>query len=131
MQVIAGDVRRPRRESWSRLRGQIDERLGHGTLAVLLRFLLGLFFLHGLGRFLLGFLLDIGAFTHDDRSSRGGLKLDCVRRSSGVRSPVDGIFGDAALKTHFTASVSSLIEVAAPVDIRNAWCRSDTTCRPK
>ena len=37
---------------------------GHGAFAFLLRFLFGLLFLHGLSRFLLGFLFDIGAFTH-------------------------------------------------------------------
>lgn len=37
---------------------------GHRAFAFLLRFLFGLLFLHGLSRFLLGFLFDIGAFTH-------------------------------------------------------------------
>lgn len=38
------------------------------TLGLFLRLLRGFFFLHGLGRLLLGFLLAVHAFAHDFRS---------------------------------------------------------------
>jgi hypothetical protein len=40
---------------------------------LLLRFLFGLFLFQSLGRFFLGFFLDVGALAHGGRSSRGGL----------------------------------------------------------